>query len=366
MLKKQSPFTLLFTLVVLGGLLTGCTSGSSSSEDHSQSATNSVQTSSTKPSASHKAILSKLITYTNQQSAGPTKNYYWENGRAKLSGFQNMKAGDTHFSADSQGRSTTAKAILTYSEYRASQGSRQGTPLAPPAWPSQNPKVAITYGLTGRTYHGYLYNRSHSIADSLLGAKSYTSEYNFTTGTRPQNVGANQDGGMRHAEELAENYWQNHANTKNTISYETTPLYQADETIPRGSVVDIKSSDGRLDQEIVVLNSVEGYQINYTNGSNSSSTVANQSRTTESSSQSSSSTAESSSTSSVSQSTETPVKPTTNGQWTIAGSGMVYVSDSNKYYSKVMNPNNYEYMSQTAAVSNGATQAIRGNQYAQP
>lgn len=107
-----------------------------------------------------------------------------------------MKAGDYHFASDSQGQASTAKAVLTYSEYKSSKGSRQGDPLDPPSWPSSNPKVAISYILAGRTYHGYLYNRGHSIGDSLLGAKSYTSEYNFTTGTRSQNVGADQNGGM--------------------------------------------------------------------------------------------------------------------------------------------------------------------------
>ncbi len=114
----------------------------------------------------HKAILKKLVTYDQKESAGPTGDYYWDNGKAKLVGFKHMKAGNYHFSSDKIGRSATAKAILTYTEYKNSKGSRQGEPLDPPAWPSTNDKVAIQYKLTGRTYHGYLYSRSHSIGDS--------------------------------------------------------------------------------------------------------------------------------------------------------------------------------------------------------
>lgn len=216
---------------------------------------------------SHKAILKKLVTYTTKESAGPTGDYYWDNGKAELVGFKHMKAGNYHFSSDKKGRSTKAKAVLTYTQYKESKGSRQGEPLDPPAWPDINDKVAIQYKLTGRIYHGYLYNRSHSIGDCLLGKDSYDSKYNFTTGTRPQNVGATQNGGMRHAEETVEKYWESHANTKSTVSYETTPLYKSNEKIPRGSVVDIKSSDGSLNKEIVVINSVEGTKIKYLTGS---------------------------------------------------------------------------------------------------
>lgn len=301
------------------------------------------------PVADQASILAQLITYTNDKSAGPTQNYYWENGSAKLAGFEGMKAGDYHFGADSEGRSGVARAILTYADYERSKGSRQGSPLDPPAWPSANPKVAISFALTGRTYHGYLYNRSHSIADSLLGAGSYQSSYNFTTGTRSQNVGANQNGGMRYAEEAAENFWKTHPNTNQTIQYQTTPLYQGAEKMPRGSIVDEKSSDGTLDKEIIVLNDAEGLTIDYNSGSENG--VA-------------------STTPSVA--TPTPVAPSeqaapeANGGWTNAAPDMVYVSDSNRYYRSVVNPNNYRYMSRSEAEQAGAKAALRGNQYARP
>lgn len=324
-------------------------------------------------SANNQEILAELVKETNNHSAGPTKDYYWENGAAKITGFDGLKSGEEKFTADSQGRSGVAKAILTYSEYESSKGSRQGDPLEPPAWPYTNPKVAITYSLTGRTYHGYLYNRSHSIGDSLLGADSYDSKYNFTTGTRPQNVGANQNGGMRYVEETAEDYWDSHPNTKNTIAYETTPLYNNSETIPRGSIVDIKSSDGIINKEIVVVNSVEGISIDYNNGSNktiaaiSSKPSSSVAPVIKSSSSSSTTVNSAPAVSSSTAPTTTPAtSPTVSGGWTVAPAGQVYVSNSNKYYARVTNPGNYRLMSQSEADNQGFIRASRGNQYARP
>jgi len=310
-------------------------------------------------------VLKQLVSYTNHESAGPTQNYYWKLGKAHTTGFKNLKANDYHFASDSQGRAGTARAVLTYGEYADSRGSRQGNRLEPSSWPTDNPKVAISYVFTGRTYHGYLYNRSHSIGDSLLGAKSYTSANNFTTGTRPQNVGADQDGGMRYAEETAENYWKSNPNTSHTIKYETTPLYYHSETIPRGSIVNIKSSDGQINTAVAVINSAEGIKINYNTGSNNAKPISS---SHQSSHTASATTAYGNSTSHNPSATahSNTHSGTKSGQWTTAAAGMVYVSDSNKYYSQVTTPGNYTYESKSKAQSSGATQASRGNQFARP
>jgi DNA-entry nuclease len=340
-------------LVAAGLFFTTSTEVIQTTIGHTES--NTVAFSATKKSVTkrHHAILKKLVKYTNAESAGPNQNYYFTHGKAKLSGFANMKAGDYHFANDKRQRATTAKAVLTYSQYKDSQGSRQGEPLDPTAWPDSNPEIGITFGLTGRTYHGYLWNRSHSIADSLLGKYSYTSSNNFTTGTRSQNVGADQNGGMRAAEELVENYWESHPNAKNTVKYETTPLYHGSEMIPRGSIVDIKSTDKTLNTEIVVINSAEGVKIDYNTGANNAKPVVKATRHT---------TTQTSHTTTTNQT----ASPQQSGQWTIAAVGMVYVSASNKYYSQVTNPGNYTYETKDAAISSGAQQAARGNQYARP
>jgi DNA-entry nuclease len=303
--------------------------------------------------ASDAQILSELVTLTDQQAPGENKNYYWDNGSAQFTEFDTLTAGSYKFTADANGRSSTARAVLTQSQWEASKGSRQGSPLDPPAWP-ENEMVAISFALTGRIYHGYLYNRSHSIADSLLGAASYSSPYNFTTGTRSQNVGANQNGGMRAAEELAENYWASHPNTTNTIRYQTTPVYKGDEHIPRGSIVDIQSSDNSLNTEIIVINSAEGIAINYEAG-NFSATKA------------------------VTEPALTPTTPapavttpatggdyTADGKWYVAAQGQVFVAKSGIYYSQVTFPDNFTYMSEADALNHGYRRGLRGNGYAKP
>lgn len=210
-------------------------------------------------------VKQQLLEYTNSQSSGPTKNYYWDAGPAKIQS-SNVNVGDIRYSVDTEGRSSLAIGKLTYKMWKDSAGSRQGEPLDPPqGWP-YNPKVAIKYEMTNRTYHGYMYNRSHSIADSLAGDKTYTDASNFTTGTRPQNVGANQKGGMRAAEILVEDYWKSNVDSTQYVDYQVLPVYNENETLPRGTIVDIKSSDGKLDKRLVIINDVEQYIINYNSG----------------------------------------------------------------------------------------------------
>ncbi len=138
---------------------------------------------------------------------------------------------------------------------------------------------------------------------------------------------------MRHAEETVEKYWESHSNTKNTISYETTPLYKSNEKIPRGSIVDIKSSDGSLNKEIVVINSIEGTKIKYLTG-----TVISTLNSTKLD-QSSKSTIPEKSESSEIRSTspeDTSTAPTSDADgWTTTPAGKVFVSNSKKYYTRV-------------------------------
>lgn len=214
-------------------------------------------------------IKKSLIKLTDASSPGPSENYYWKVGKAQdLKSAQKLMAGSVDFTTDTLGRSSVASAKLTRSMWLASKGSRQGLPLLPAkgAWPKYNPKVAINFSLTGRTYHGYMFNRSHSIADSLAGKDSYKSAANFTAGTRSQNVGADMHGGMRKPEETVENYWQSHANPSTYVLYKVTPVYSGIELIPRGSIVDVLSSDKKINERFVIINSAEGYKVNYLNG----------------------------------------------------------------------------------------------------
>lgn len=313
------------------------------------------------PQIPENELLGKLIEYTNAKSPGPTKNYYWQNGTANLSGFEQLKPGEFKFESDTQDRSATARAILTYQQYKKSKGKRQGEPVDPPNWVKHNPKVAITYSLTGKTYHGYQYNRSHSITDSLLGKDSYSSKYNFTTGTRSQNVGANQDGGMRFAEEAAEQYWEKHRNTHETISYQTTPIYNENETIPRGSKVDMKSSDDVLNLEVIVINSAEGLDVDY----HASQPIAAPAQVSSEPPVQAVPEQVAPPVQEAPQPVAPPTDYTSSGNWSVAAPGMVFISNSNKYYRQVINPGNYRYVTQDEAIATGAVQG-HGNGSAKP
>lgn len=264
-MKKSSFSKVLRIVIIIGALALG---GAYKYHGQIYNAINHTSSTETTKNSniSTNDVNKKLLALTDQQSPGENQNYFWDNGEAKLENDDDVNNGSLKFSHDEKGRTSLAKGKLTYQMFENSKGSRQGTPLNPPNWPNKNPKAGIYSSLTGRTYHGFFYNRSHSISDSLGGKESYTSVDNFTTGTRTQNIGADQNGGMRAAEELAENYWKSNPNTQAIIHYQVLPIYNGNETIPRGSIVNEKSSDGRLNKQIIVINDAEGYKINYFNG----------------------------------------------------------------------------------------------------
>lgn len=276
-MKKRKILTtlLLSTFLLSACSLTETKPTATSTNASSVSEKVEVTQSSTAPSSAPKtvpidaedniSVMAILINLTDNANAGENRNYYFEAGKARLQDDNDLQNGQLDFKLDSYGRSSTARGKLTYQMFEKSKGKRQGEPLDPPYWP-KNFKTEIHYSLTNRTYHGYMYNRSHSIADSLGGEATYMSEANFTTGTRPQNVGVNQKGGMRYAEEMVENYWKEHAGTNEIVHYQVEPMYKNNEVIPRGSIIDVKSSDNILNKRIVVINDVEGMKINYETG----------------------------------------------------------------------------------------------------
>ena len=89
---------------------------------------------------------------------------------------------------------------------------------------------------------------------------------NLVCGTRTQNVGDNtgQDGGMAHTEVLARDWLDAHPG--GTVWYCATPVYEGSELLPRSVIVDVRSSDGTLDQEVEVFNTAYGFTIDYATG----------------------------------------------------------------------------------------------------
>lgn len=130
----------------------------------------------------------------------------------------------------------------------------------PSGWP-KNKKVSIAW-LYGKSYHGYMWNRSHLIADSLGGDAI---AQNAITGTRTQNVGGqDQKGGMRYIEIKVTDYLKN--NPDGIVYYSALPIYTADELIPRKVIVRAKSEDGQIDEEVETFNYANGWVIDYNTG----------------------------------------------------------------------------------------------------
>lgn len=168
---------------------------------------------------------------------------------------------------DDLGRTITAYACITPADFTREQGEERetfGSDADKISGWGYNKKVKLHFP-SGKEYNGYFYNRSHLIADSLGGTPN---RENLITGSRFQNVGENNGGGMGYAETKARK-WLETAGADETLYYAVTPVYRDfDELVPRSVYVDMKSSDGEIDEHIEVFN-VSGdpaYDINYITG----------------------------------------------------------------------------------------------------
>lgn len=164
---------------------------------------------------------------------------------------------------DGLGRTQYAAGMLTHEVREAAkERGRQSFDASddPSGWTGGSKASIVTPN--GKTYNGAFWNRSHLVADSLGGAAA---RENLVCGTRMQNVGANDGrGGMAYTETKARSWLDKH--TEGTLYYAATPLYVGDELIPRAVLVDMQSSDGALDEEVIVYNAAKGYAIDYNTG----------------------------------------------------------------------------------------------------
>lgn len=194
-------------------------------------------------------------------SAKVAPNYVKVVGKAKV-GTKPKKGKIKYSKLDSKGRTRTAVGTITYKLVTDSAGWREemADDADPSGW-GHNDRASIKL-YNGRTYNGYFWNRSHLIADSLGG---HAIRRNLVTGTRMQNVGANDGaGGMAYCETKVRNWL--YAHIGGTVYYRAKPVYKGKELVPRSVVVDMKSSDGTINQRVVVYNAAKGYKVNYKKG----------------------------------------------------------------------------------------------------
>lgn len=212
------------------------------------------------------------VTSTSLAPGGQPVDYAWNES---LSGYYKVlgkavtaeqtvyEAGEFKYSdLDELGRSGIAEAIITIKDIERSAGTRDKFEKGsePSGW-GHNPKVAVKM-TNGKTYHGYAWNRSHLIADSL-GGRAYRN--NLITGTRMQNVGANDlHGGMQYIERKVLDYVKAHPSR--TVWYRVTPIYEKDELVPRVVLVDALSDTGDINERVETYNVLPGYKIDYMTG----------------------------------------------------------------------------------------------------
>lgn len=121
--------------------------------------------------------------------------------------------------------------------------------------------------ITSNGYHGWLYNKSHSLAYSLGGDME---THNLTLGTRAQNVGTNKasdGGGMGYAETKIRNTLDKHHDAK--ILYKVEPLYKGKELLPRGSHVtaySVNDNGKTINLNTYVFNAQDNIKLNYKDG----------------------------------------------------------------------------------------------------
>lgn len=211
-----------------------------------------------------------VVAVPPEQAQAATSLYTWKSsvapryvkvvGKAKV--VKKPTRGKIRYSKlDGLGRTRTVRGNITYKLVKKSAGWRETMTSDDPSGWGHNRRVAIKL-YNGRVYHGYLWNRSHLIADSLGG---HAIRRNLVTGTRTQNVGANDgNGGMAYCETRVRDWL--YAHHKGSVYYSARPVYKGSELVCRSVVVDMKSSDGSINQRVVVYNAANGFKIDYGTG----------------------------------------------------------------------------------------------------
>lgn len=191
-------------------------------------------------------------------------DYYTVLGEAEVT--YDVNEGEVGYcETDSLGRAQCAYGLLT-TQTRAdakAQGRQQIT-VDPAGWGKNFETTIPSTRANVKDYRGWVWNRSHLLADSLGGSAELE---NLVTGTRTQNVGlSNNSGGMAYTENIARDYLDDPASASCPLYYAATPNYKGPNLLPVTVTVDIKSCDSKINERVLVFNSAQGHDIDYATG----------------------------------------------------------------------------------------------------
>lgn len=204
--------------------------------------------------------------YTNDTSdntdtskfSGDFEKFYRVTGQAEVNPAA-IVGEITYLPLDELGRAQGAYGKITQDMYFDAKGNNPPNKTNPTGFVG-NEETDFSY--KDKNYHGWFYNRSHLIADSLGGN---ISEENMITGTRMQNVGWNdRKSGMAYSEEKARQFLEHNANCP--LYYSATPNFHDEELVARTVTVNIQSCDKSINEQVIVDNNSPSHTINYTTG----------------------------------------------------------------------------------------------------
>lgn len=163
---------------------------------------------------------------------------------------------------DSLGRAGVANALLTKAsrQYQSRDQTGNSRQMQPVGW----------HQLSIGGNYKMLYNRGHSIGYALAGSvrgfdASEANPQNITAQTAWANQASNGNDSN-----TGQNYYETQVrraqDSRKTVRYRVTPVYDGDNLVPSGSHLEAKSSDGSLVFNVFVPNVEPGVVINYSTG----------------------------------------------------------------------------------------------------
>ena len=186
-------------------------------------------------------------------------NYYTALGKAHFDATCNIPSGGYNYKGVINGAGQVGAACAKITEKH-----KRVDPIDDPAGFSKNAKVSIPSVNGKKPYNGYFYNRSHMISAALGGSPKAE---NLITGTRMQNVGERNKGGMRYTETQAEKYVASPKAKTCALTYEVTPHYRnTTDAVPTWVEVNMQSCDKSIDERVAVFNDAAGHTIDYATG----------------------------------------------------------------------------------------------------